>query len=167
MWWLARFCMVRAACLIDAEWNGVSIFHFFKSASLHRLFEATCQHSAPVCLPWATTTQSGIATPCPCLCAGHGEELEERRLRAKLRWARLRESVAELMSAHEARHPLKPLRIAGPATIRTAFLERRVAGRLRERAAQLRSASPAAADTGEQGGLATGANGGAHSQGEP
>ncbi|EFN54159.1 hypothetical protein CHLNCDRAFT_58246 [Chlorella variabilis] len=74
---------------------------------------------------------------------GHGEEVHERRLHAKLRWARLRESVAALVTAHEARHPMKALRIAGPASIRTAFLERQVIYRLTERLATRADASPA------------------------
>lgn len=69
--------------------------------------------------------------------------MHERRLHAKLRWARLRESVAALVTAHEARHPMKALRIAGPASIRTAFLERQVIYRLTERLATRADASPA------------------------
>lgn len=57
-------------------------------------------------------------------CAGHGEEVQSRRLRAKLRWARLRASLAALVSAHAAARPMLPPRIAGPATIRTAFVQR-------------------------------------------
>lgn len=56
--------------------------------------------------------------------AGHGEEVQARRLRAKLRWARLRASLAVLVSAHAAARPMVPPRIAGPAIIRTAFVQR-------------------------------------------
>lgn len=50
--------------------------------------------------------------------------MQARRLRAKLRWARLRASLAALVSAHAAACPMVPPRIAGPATIRTAFVQR-------------------------------------------
>ncbi|KAL4458552.1 hypothetical protein ABPG75_013417 [Micractinium tetrahymenae] len=53
----------------------------------------------------------------------HGEEVQARRLRAKLRWARLRESLATLVPARWQRHPLLPPRIAGPGRISAAFIQ--------------------------------------------
>lgn len=73
--------------------------------------------------------------PCTCLtplprcstCAlqvyAHGEEAQARRLRAKLRWVRLRESLATLVPAWRQRRPLLPPRIAGPGRIRAAFIQ--------------------------------------------
>ncbi|PRW60118.1 glycosyl hydrolase isoform A [Chlorella sorokiniana] len=73
---------------------------------------------------------------------GHGEEVQARRLRAKLRWARLRASLATLVSAHAAARPMVPPRIAGPATIRTAFVQRPEVGRLIQRMAAAGEAAP-------------------------
>ncbi|PSC71303.1 Drug Metabolite Transporter (DMT) Superfamily [Micractinium conductrix] len=57
------------------------------------------------------------------LAYAQGEEAEARRLRARLRWARLRASLALLVPAPAAARPLVPPRIAAPSRIRTAFLE--------------------------------------------
>ena len=59
---------------------------------------------------------------------GHGEEVQERRLRARLRWARVHASLAQLVAPHaaEARRPMRAPRIAGPGRIRTAFMQRAV-----------------------------------------
>jgi hypothetical protein len=66
--------------------------------------------------------------------------VQERRLRAKLRWARLRESLAHLAHPHELQRPLRPLRICGPAHICTSLLQRAVVGRLLERLAASKAA---------------------------
>lgn len=57
------------------------------------------------------------------LAYGHAEELASRRLRARLRWARLRASLAAVVSMREASRPLQPPRIAGPARLRTGFVQ--------------------------------------------
>ena len=70
--------------------------------------------------------------------AGHGEELQARRLKARLRWARLRTSLAAVISLRAAAQPLRPPRIVGPWRIRTAFLQRQAVG---QAMAQLEGAS--------------------------
>lgn len=68
-----------------------------------------------------------------CLFAGHGEEMQAKRLRAKLRWARLRASLAAVITLRDAARPLPPPRIAGPAVIRTAAVPGPAVGRLLQR----------------------------------
>lgn len=75
----------------------------------------------------------------------HGEEVQARRLRAKLRWARLRESLATLVPAARQRRPLLPPRIAGPGRIRAAFTQPAAVQEAVERLEQLLEERPARA----------------------
>lgn len=56
-------------------------------------------------------------------CYARGDLLQERQLRAKARWARLRASLRDLVEAARAEEPLRPARIAGPARVRSAALQ--------------------------------------------
>lgn len=78
-----------------------------------------------------------------------GEEAQARRLRAKLRWARLRESLAVLVSAQAAQRPLVPPRIAGPGRIRAAFWQPAAVGQAVERLQELLEEHRAAAAAAE------------------
>ena len=93
------------------------LLHYASPAGGLQLGEPWTAHS------WLQAAGFGIQV-LGTLCYGHGEELASRHLRARLRWARLRATLAAVVSLREAARPLAPPRIAGPARARTGFVQR-------------------------------------------
>lgn len=79
---------------------------------------------------------------------GHGEERSIARLKARLRWARLRASLTAVMPLLDAARPLQAPRIAGPARLRTAFLQRAAVAALVERLEESRAEESRASSSG-------------------